>query len=310
MLPRSVTWFRVPGSLITRIERAPITPTERVLIDAVIADPDDDGPRLVYADWLCGRPEPELAARGELIVVQCALEHLADPAEHNRLKARDFELVERYGNAWCAHVGLGSVRNNWYESDIEAEFRRGFIESASSWTSDYAHLAGQLFRNEPVRALALFGEDPRVLARLPESVHLRRLRGLGLRSMRMTATALAAIIGSEHAADLERVELAHTDIAGGIATITVGCGLSKLRELALPYNRIDDAGAAALASWNRASQLEVLVLDHNPIGDVGARALLQSRYLTRLRRLSLAGVAISSTLRAQLVERFASAIEL
>src|SRR6185436_11524983 len=120
-----MTWARALGSLLTRPTRPPIEAFERSLLDAVIATPEDDAPRLVYADWLASRPEPTLAARGELIVVQCALEGMADPAEHNRLKARDFELIDKLGSTWCSYAGLGEVRNNFYESEVEADFQRG-----------------------------------------------------------------------------------------------------------------------------------------------------------------------------------------
>lgn len=35
-----------------------VSPEERAFIDAVVADPHDDGPRLVYADWLEERGDP------------------------------------------------------------------------------------------------------------------------------------------------------------------------------------------------------------------------------------------------------------
>src|SRR2546422_761256 len=42
---------------------------------AICAHPDDDGPRLVYADWLDERGDP----RGEFIRVQCGLAKLSGP---------------------------------------------------------------------------------------------------------------------------------------------------------------------------------------------------------------------------------------
>jgi len=47
---------------------SPSPVTEESLLAAVWAAPDDDGPRLVYADWLTERSDP----RGELITLQCA----------------------------------------------------------------------------------------------------------------------------------------------------------------------------------------------------------------------------------------------
>ena len=42
---------------------------ERGLRTAIFANPDDDAPRLVYADWLLERGDP----RGEFIQIQCKL---------------------------------------------------------------------------------------------------------------------------------------------------------------------------------------------------------------------------------------------
>ena len=45
---------------------------EEDLLRAVLADPDDDAPRLVLADWLEDRGDADSLARGELIRVQVA----------------------------------------------------------------------------------------------------------------------------------------------------------------------------------------------------------------------------------------------
>jgi uncharacterized protein (TIGR02996 family) len=55
--------------------------------------PDDDAPRLIYADWLDERGERD---RGEFSRVQCALERL-QPQDERRagLKCREQELRTR-----------------------------------------------------------------------------------------------------------------------------------------------------------------------------------------------------------------------
>src|SRR4051812_20970225 len=67
---------------------------------AVLADPDDDAPRLVYADWLGERGEPW----GELIAVQLARAREDGPL----LVRRERELL-----AQVPHAGT---------------YRRGFVE--------------------------------------------------------------------------------------------------------------------------------------------------------------------------------------
>jgi len=51
------------------------------LLDAIRAAPDDDAPRLVYADWLDEHGQPE---RAEFIRVQCELARQESPALRRR----------------------------------------------------------------------------------------------------------------------------------------------------------------------------------------------------------------------------------
>jgi uncharacterized protein (TIGR02996 family) len=300
-----VTWARSIGSLITRPER-PAVAGERALLEAVIADPDDEGARLVYADWLQGRG-PLDAARGELIAVQCALRHIDDPIEHNRLKARDFELVERYGNIWCAQAGVGDVRNNWYRSAWAADFQRGFLETVEMPAAAYASVVARLFALEPVRALVLVGRHPDGALRLRESVYLRRLRSFGLRRSDLPGDALVGLVGSPMFGALERVEIEQQAI--DLRTVEA-IGHTGVRELSLRSAELDLVAIGALLRTPVASRLEVLVLDGNPIGNDGALLLARAPELGAMRRLSLSGLALDTTVRDQLVERFGAAVEL
>ncbi|MBX3159414.1 MAG: TIGR02996 domain-containing protein [Deltaproteobacteria bacterium] len=305
-----MTWAAAHGSLILRPERAPIGADERRMLDAVLADPDDDAPRLVYADWLMARPEPELAARGELIVVQCALETMQDPAEHNRLKARDFELVERFGNRWAAQTGIGVVRNNFYRSPCGVELRRGFIEAATALTDDFAGFASRLFTREPVRELTLIGESAHI-ARVPTSLFVARLRALAIREAHGSVAHLAALASSPHVAGLERLDLSASYRAlrdEPIAALARAGSMPRLRELVLAKGHIGPAGAHALAAAPLTTNLTRLVLDGNPIDDDGALAFVDSPHLAQLRELSLVDVMLGQDVRARLARRFGGGV--
>src|SRR5690242_16278731 len=82
---------------------------------AIAANPDDDLPRLVYADWLDEHGEPE---RAEFIRVQCELARLpkGDP--------RRPELTARQDALWAAHSKA------WYPPPARGfsfgQFERGF----------------------------------------------------------------------------------------------------------------------------------------------------------------------------------------
>ncbi len=93
---------------------------EPELVAGIVATPEEDGPRLVYADWLSDRGDP----RGELITVQCALA-VADrddrPVhETNRLRERSSALLDIHRPQWLEPVLDIAVGNYG--------FRRGFIE--------------------------------------------------------------------------------------------------------------------------------------------------------------------------------------
>jgi uncharacterized protein (TIGR02996 family) len=84
---------------------------ESALLAAILAHPDEDTPRLMYADWLQENGQPE---RAEFIRLQCS----ADPDEVAGDRA--FELEERNEPKWL--TGLPQF------PDARWEFWRGFPE--------------------------------------------------------------------------------------------------------------------------------------------------------------------------------------
>jgi uncharacterized protein (TIGR02996 family) len=108
-------------------------------IQAIIDNPDDDSPRLVYADWLeeNGRPE-----RADFIRVQCALAHLphGDP-RREALEARERELLEGHQEEWAGPL----------EGMVEKlEFHRGFIEAVRIEPEDFLTHAPEMLDSAPI----------------------------------------------------------------------------------------------------------------------------------------------------------------
>lgn len=84
---------------------------EAALLAAILAHPDEDTPRLMFADWLQEHGQPD---RAEFIRLQC------DPTAGEAAENRAAELEERNRVKWLA--GLPQfVGARW-------EFRRGFPE--------------------------------------------------------------------------------------------------------------------------------------------------------------------------------------
>src|SRR5437660_627689 len=68
--------------------------TEAAFLQDICANPDDDVPRLVYADWLSDRDGADDAERADFIRVQCELARLAGEAPARRaLERRERELL-------------------------------------------------------------------------------------------------------------------------------------------------------------------------------------------------------------------------
>src|SRR5262245_33777618 len=101
------------------------------LLRAIHDTPEDDGPRLVYSDWLEQHGDPE---RAEFIRLQC---ELARPgrtsARRKRLQAREQELLKGHRERW-----LGKLR----KSPLPWLFHRGFVERLGE---------SGVFRRGPIR---------------------------------------------------------------------------------------------------------------------------------------------------------------
>ena len=137
------------------------------LLRAVIAAPDDDGPRLVYADWFDEQGQPE---RAEFIRVQCYLDRLpGDETRRKDLQTREAELLGRFGWAWAEE--FGTEISEW-------QFHRGFIERVEMGLEQPCMGILNTLNKAPIRHIrdtSQFCEFGGVVEALPQ---LERLTGL------------------------------------------------------------------------------------------------------------------------------------
>jgi uncharacterized protein (TIGR02996 family) len=96
------------------------------LLAAIRAAPDDDAPRLVYADWLDEHGQPERAA---FIRIQCELARTGDPA----LRRREAELLAEHHDAFAGHLAAPHLR---------FRFERGFVAGFGHTGIFVAHRGG------------------------------------------------------------------------------------------------------------------------------------------------------------------------
>lgn len=97
-------------------------------LHAILASPDDDTPRLIYADWLDERGDP----RGEFIRIQCLLAMMsAEDKRRSVLEQRERDLLARHQDRWLG--GVRPLLSGW-------TFRRGFLDTISVPAATYLRL--------------------------------------------------------------------------------------------------------------------------------------------------------------------------
>ena len=256
----------------------PRSEREAFLAD-VIEHPEDDAPRLVYADWLEDHGDADRAA---FIRLQCELAKLEEwDARRPELERRQKRLLRLYASEWSDGL-VKDARGR--------EFRRGFLERVGVPPKVFLANAEDLFRRFPLRQLTLgsssFG-DPAVRA-LAASPHLARLAELKVPYSRMTLAGLEALIRSPHIRGLKVLDVDFNRVRPeGARVVAESPNLSGLTALILRDCKIGSAGAAALAGSPHLGRLEKLDLMRNDIDDDGAVALAESSHLTNLVELSL-----------------------
>jgi uncharacterized protein (TIGR02996 family) len=257
---------------------------EGALLEAVLADPADDAPRLIYADWL---DEHGDGARAEFIRVQCALPRLTvSDDRYWELQARERQLLWANGKHWAGP--LRRLVKRWH-------FRRGLVEAVTLRADAFLRQADTLFRVAPIRDVRLLAADGLIpdLGRCPQ---LSRLRGLDLRHHgSLDVRALLPLLRSPHLTGLRSLGLRGTGVCtnAGWRALAAEPVLSHVTALDLSDHqrppgtgtaleeRLSRMGAAAEA-WYRGQYM-------TGISATGMRALVESPYLANVRSLTLTG---------------------
>jgi uncharacterized protein (TIGR02996 family) len=215
----------------------------RRLLDGVLAQPEEDGPRLVLADWLAERGDP----RGEFIALQCASAgYRLDKAGHERMLA----LQDQFWRPWSAPARW--VARRWY-------FVCGFIHSVTCLRPPGRAEWEGLHRLEPVQdvQLRLAGPaDCSELSWLPQPT----TRTLALDGP-VGDVGVVALAGSPHLAALRQLSATSADLTDAAAVALAGAPLRRLEQLDLRFNRIGDEGIEALLASPHLGELRRLGVD-------------------------------------------------
>lgn len=125
-----------------------LTPQEAFL-KAIREQPDDEGPRLMYADWLEERGDP----RGEFIRIQCELAHTAENTPRwQRLTERERALLRRHGVEWAGPLTPSL-------SHAPPPFHRGLLRPDLCRKAAWSIVVDRNPRN-PLALIEQFAADP------------------------------------------------------------------------------------------------------------------------------------------------------
>jgi len=269
------------GNVFLRLRGAPIMQT--AYADAFLGDilecPEDDAPRLIYADWLEDEGEPE---RAEFIRLQCELASRARETDRPATaRAREQELLSANGPAWAGPLA-GLVRS--------FEFRRGFIERVRLDSSALLEQGEEVFRLAPVRHLELIVQraDSELVADCPQ---LARLRALDLNYPAPDGAGLCAVLASPHLARLRSLRLRMPAWALRPPAVQAMHRLSRLSALDLGSHQLTEQAFDALLAL-RWPELRTLHLNSTNLSDGGVLVLASSPLLLGLTGLDLSFNAI------------------
>jgi uncharacterized protein (TIGR02996 family) len=255
------------------------------LLAAILANPDEDTPRLMFADWLDEHGQPE---RAEFIRVQIELARLraaeADlPTDFGRLRSNGMppywnrphdtperiSLLKREAELHASHckewiTGLPKCATN--PLDHIRIFRRGFVGQVTVSLGPLLRDPAALWEHHPIESLHLFWAEAKARRKIPACRPLERLRELSLEPN--------AVVPGD--ADL--------------LTPYAQCPyLANLHTLDVFQMNLEDSGAEVLAASEFLRPTKVL-LSCSGLGPTGLARLLASPFASRLRHLEPSGL--------------------
>jgi uncharacterized protein (TIGR02996 family) len=238
---------------------------EQSFLTAILAAPEDDTPRLVFADWLDERGSDDDKARAALIRAQCRAEYLApNSKERLKLEREALAILKAHSKRWLEPIRKAELGHTHV-------FRRGFLDGLTISSIEFIRHGKRLFELAPTLRTVRFPNAANEVTELAESPFLARLASVDLTRMCTCGYChideeLRDLFGSKHA--------------------------QNLRYLNLSHDRMDDVGARGLARSPHLANLTTLDLSNNPLGTEGLAALAKSKHLGKLTTLVLSRIGL------------------
>jgi uncharacterized protein (TIGR02996 family) len=266
----------------------------RALMAAVIANPDEDTPRLALADWLQENGDEHERARAECIRLQIRAERLPPSAERKRADSDARKLARTHRKAWLAPLLALGIDEN----DLGLDgFERGLLSDVIITRRQFNRAA---VRDGLPDALAAVGvQELCFFQSVPDVAAVATFPGMrwvaGLEYHGVTNEGLAMFARSAECANLSSIlfgQLKATD--DGLRAFAKNTRTARLRELFLMTN---DRGSPLRGNFTWAGAVSVLESKRLPVLDslgviglpakFGTSTFLAHPALRKLRTLDL-----------------------
>ena len=230
----------------------------RTALEAVLAAPADDAPRVAYAEMLKSAGDP----RGEFIAVGLELAHKGDKSEREDPSTKPLwdrfrDLHSRNSAKWTKPLkALGKpARWRWHRGFV-AELRVNGWEAGCTPGN-----VGAVLATEPVTELSIEGCDPELLARLlavPGVERVRRLAVSGWDASEGGAFLGRVVAKAKRLTSVVELRLGVKLGDAGILPLLEADPLANVVHLALGAPAASTETCAALAASPLGQRLEVL----------------------------------------------------
>jgi|GEM_PF-3298940 uncharacterized protein (TIGR02996 family) len=276
---------------------------DQSFLEEIIKDPNNDDPRLIYADYLEENGDP----LGELIRLQCDMAKMrGDEPEFPALEKRQFALLKKHKPRWTESVA---------EMTRTAKVYRGFVRDVVLGAKQFIAHHKTLFERAPIQKATVVKVSSKSYAEFAECESLAKLDSLKLSDLPIEASEFSELMASPYLANLKGFSISvHGTNEGiyraigksrmaqevreldfswngmesdGLIALLEGGNFHKLKSLSCDMDGISDDGLMAVANSSCLANLQALHLSRNAFGPEGVIAIALSSNLTRLRSLTL-----------------------
>jgi uncharacterized protein (TIGR02996 family) len=241
-----------------------------LLLATIVADPENEGARQVYADALVAANDP----RGEFILLDIALD--------GPLSIRRREAMARQREALHA----AHAKTWWPYKSVHLRTHRGYVTAVAGNLASI-NAAARLFEVEPVTEVEVRGlrraDDVELLLRAPWLSRVRRLVVRG----KIKDEGFAALVASPALANLRALNVTGNKLTAD-AIASLRDNLASCRTLVLTNNKLGKSGIVGLLKWKHLGELETLYLGNCDLDAAAVGALLDGPPLAKLAKLALA----------------------